>query len=59
MRTARLETLCTSVSLPTTRCYIWGAQLNKFEQVSSDDPTRQNDGQTQLKTLPFRNFVGG
>ena len=44
----------------------------KFEQVSStvrsntswvmitwDLPCGQNDGQTRLKTLPFRNFDGG
>ena len=38
MRTARLETVCASVSVATTRCCSWerGPQMNKFEQVSGD-----------------------
>ena len=36
MRTARLETTSATVSVATTRCHLWGAQKNKFEQVSSD-----------------------
>ena len=37
MRTARLETVCASVSVATVRCHSGGSQMNKFEKVSSDD----------------------
>ena len=36
MHTARLETVCASVSVATTRCHSGDPQMNKFKQVFSD-----------------------
>ena len=59
MRTAHLETVCASISVATVRCHSGGSQMNKFEQVSSDDHQMSLVGMGQVGGRGPRSDVQG